>query len=354
MKSIMKPRNMLLDIVRVVACFLVICAHSRMPSDAAFQWNFFIAGLGYIARPGIGLFFMVSGFLLLPTNVSARDFLKHRLGKIFYPTLIWSVLYIIENIYWGTYNTSLFTCGVSFLFHWQGSVLLWYMYTLAGLYLLSPILSPWLNNCTKRDLDMYLCLWGITLLFPYISYIAEIDTSIAGILYYFSGYVGYFILGFYLKKFGNPLKNDVIIVLVAIICLVFPIVLRLSHVSFDQGAVFGFLSIFVVAMCLVWWRFFELLAIKIQLKENAHIERGLHILSKVSVLSFGVYFIHMAVLRDVLWNLPLIKSISFYPLQTGIIIILAFVLSIVICYLISLLPFSKYLIGYSSYKRKKE
>ena len=41
---------------------------------------------------------------------------------------------------------------------------LWYIYMLIGLYLLVPILSPWLNSCTKKELQGYLilCSDGLT------------------------------------------------------------------------------------------------------------------------------------------------------------------------------------------------
>ena len=55
----------------------------------------------------------------------------------------------------------------------QGHGILWFMYTLAGLYLLVPIVSPWLRNASKHEIEIYLALWLVTLLYPYIGLVLK-------------------------------------------------------------------------------------------------------------------------------------------------------------------------------------
>ena len=61
-----KQRVFYLDLIRVVACMMVVLMHAPMPTKNAV--GIFSVGISYFTMPCIGLFFAVSGALLLPTN----------------------------------------------------------------------------------------------------------------------------------------------------------------------------------------------------------------------------------------------------------------------------------------------
>ena len=97
----MKNRDLALDIIRVLACVMVVFMHAPLPSA---QVNgMFLSSLSYFTAPCIGLFFMVSGALLLPPPIlqSKEDniygFLKKRLGKVSGPTLVWTLVYLLAR-----------------------------------------------------------------------------------------------------------------------------------------------------------------------------------------------------------------------------------------------------------------
>ncbi len=81
-----------LDVVRLLACSMVVLMHSPMPT--CHENRLLVLGIGYLTAPCIGLFFMVSGALLLPVRNDAKDFLQKRLGKILAPTVVWTLFYI--------------------------------------------------------------------------------------------------------------------------------------------------------------------------------------------------------------------------------------------------------------------
>lgn len=60
----MKQRDYALDLLRIVACVMVVMMHSPMPSADAN--GMLLSSLSYFTAPCIGLFFMVSGALILP------------------------------------------------------------------------------------------------------------------------------------------------------------------------------------------------------------------------------------------------------------------------------------------------
>lgn len=60
----MKQRDLSLDLIRIMACVMVVLMHSPIPTENAN--GVLLSSLSYFTTPCIGLFFMVSGALLLP------------------------------------------------------------------------------------------------------------------------------------------------------------------------------------------------------------------------------------------------------------------------------------------------
>lgn len=60
----MKQRDLSLDLLRIVACVMVVMMHSPIPSNNSD--GIILSSLSYFTAPCIGLFFMVSGSLILP------------------------------------------------------------------------------------------------------------------------------------------------------------------------------------------------------------------------------------------------------------------------------------------------
>lgn len=96
----MKQRIVYLDIIRIIACLMVIIMHAPMPSENISAYGPLLVLLSYVTAPCVPLFFMVSGALLLPCkdDIVAGGYLKKRIGKILGPTVCFSVFYIVLNI----------------------------------------------------------------------------------------------------------------------------------------------------------------------------------------------------------------------------------------------------------------
>ena len=77
---------------------------------------------------------------------------------------------------------------------------------------------------------------------------------------------------------------------------------------------------------------------------------ALSVLLLVSDLSFGIYLVHIAVMRYFLWKIEWIENISNYYIQWGIIVLLTFVISFLISYVIYCLPIGRYIIGVNKKK----
>ena len=323
-------RDSRLDIMRIVAILMIVLMHSPMPNSGA--PGFMLASISYLTAPGLVLFFMISGSLLLDNKLTTKEFLRRRLTKVLFPTLFWTLFYLLVRYVDQIPSITVALKSVlSIPFSAQGHGVLWFMYVLVGLYLLTPILSQWLSSASKREVEFYLFLWVVTLLYPYLSRWLHINESTTGVLYYFAGYVGYYVLGFYLKSHYEYRLWHIILALT--IAIVVPLALLLSGVKFDFYSMLWYLSLPVAMMA---FAFYELI---MQLPN-----KQMTIASQISQLSFGIYFVHIFIMRKILWNLDVVYSLP-WMVQIPVIVLSTFVLSLFMSWVISRFSFSKYIIG---------
>lgn len=227
-----------IDLLRVIACFLVVFSHCCDPFVAQFDNNreSFLTGVfsGSFVRPCVPLFVMMTGVLLFPLRQGMKDFYVKRLGRISIPLIFWSiVLPVLFFIYMryvnpGTQNPAVAVDSYTpeqtlnklytFIFNFNfDTTPLWYLYMLAGLYLIMPVISVWLEQASQKEIKLFLYVWGISLVLPYIKMVAPLlgyagnygnmgilgicDWNDYGTFYYVSGFIGYLILAYYLVKY---------------------------------------------------------------------------------------------------------------------------------------------------------
>lgn len=229
-----------IDMLRVVACFFVVFSHCCDPFVAQFDANrgMFLTGVfaGSLMRPCVPLFAMMTAVLLLPIKpgTTVNRFYRKRIGRIIVPLAFWSVaLPLMAFLYFTVANPETANMQLSvndyttdtllqrfytFIFNFNfDTTPLWYLYMLIGLYLIMPMISSWLTQATRKEIKTVLCIWGATLLLPYLKMVApllgykgnyghmglygECDWNVYGTFYYVSGFVGYLILAYYLKRY---------------------------------------------------------------------------------------------------------------------------------------------------------
>lgn len=332
-------RDLNLDILRIMACLMIVIMHAPLPAENTN--GLFLSALSYFTAPGIGLFFMLSGALLLPIKEDMRTFLKKRFVKVVYPTIFWSLFYILANWLMLHQRAEWGRSLLSIPFSAHGTSVLWFIYTLLGLYLLAPILSRWLVNASKREIEFYLLLWVITLCYPLLKYVVDLNLGNTGILFYFSGYVGYFLLGYYLRHYALFIQWKHLLPLLFVVIAV-PVLCKLMLLEVDFYDLFWYLSIFVVIQCVCWWK----LVCGAKFGFNSRMLRSFVV--ELSKMTFGIYLVHIFVMRYLFWNSSSILQIENYVMQTFTIVLLTFILSVVIVFLLGFLPFGYCLVGYKS------
>ena len=168
------------DLLRVTACFLVVFSHCCDPFVGQFDNDraAFLTGAfsGSFVRCCVPLFVMMTGVLLLPVKTGLAGFYRKRIGRILAALVFWSVvlplLYYVylnyvtasqspaidpENFTWGATQHKLWTFVFNFTFD---TTPLWYLYMLAGLYLIMPVISAWLERASRSELKTLLGVWA--------------------------------------------------------------------------------------------------------------------------------------------------------------------------------------------------
>ena len=161
-----KERDFSLDVLRVLACFLVILLHVGVfyyqtkdsSNNVVIVRDSSAYVVGYMVswcRTSVPLFFLMSGYLLLPVKMSLGDFFHRRFSRILYPFLFWCVVYAVGYAVIKGSSLTQFLTNIMMIPVDYGTRIghLWYVYTLSGLYLLAPIISPWLENVSKKVLQ---------------------------------------------------------------------------------------------------------------------------------------------------------------------------------------------------------
>ena len=219
-------REVWLDFLRVTACFMVLVVHSTEPFYLGGEGGliltptdaFWVAVFEGICRCCVPVFLIASSYLQFPLHYPAGEFFKRRAVRILVPMLIWTLVYALA---WGEPVQNL--KGLLLNFNYAAGHL-WFVYMLVGVYLLMPLLSPWAEKVSRRELSIYLGIWVFT---TFISLIrsavggeapliqaadglpaaalyplwGEASWNPFGTFYYVSGFVGYLLWGLYIRKF---------------------------------------------------------------------------------------------------------------------------------------------------------
>ncbi len=203
-----RPRILWVDIIRAMAGFGVVFTHVTMIIVYYWDKKPLVRGdevwwttsvfYAFLARSALGLFFMISGYLLLSSQSNTFDFLKKRVWRLLVPTAFWGTFYILwrgglpENPVEAA-KSILISLGTGDVeFH------LWFLYAFIGLYLFMPILRIFIHNAKESDIWYYVAVWFILgPVFVWFQSLTGYKLALTN-LGYFGAFVGFLVLGYLL------------------------------------------------------------------------------------------------------------------------------------------------------------
>lgn len=339
----MNERIQYYDNLRAFACFLVILTHSGMPGlDKSL--GIYMALISLFASPSSELFIAISSSLLAPTKLGMMEFYKKRFSKLLWPFLFWSIFMVGYRYFSGQIDSSIAISRI-LLFPFKATEgVYWFVYIIAALYLLNPIISPWLKNATRKEFHFVLGLWFLTLLLPLLNMftgqnIYNINGNYYFILNYMGGFWGYMLIGVYLKKYPVFIINKIkafFLVTGLLVC---------GTIPFLIGYLFGYSAGTMLENNLSLTSAFYVIAIFIFFKNFSFPAIAEKSLSVVAKYSFGIYLIHILIVREVVWKL-LANTRLYHPfIETPIIAFISLLMCLAIVKILSYLPKSQYIIG---------
>jgi surface polysaccharide O-acyltransferase-like enzyme len=196
------PKVQYLDNLRVTATLAVLLIHSaanvllsfgKTPDSAWWFANLYNGGFRY----AVPIFVMLSGALLLPREEEMGSFFKKSFQRIIVPFLFYNSVFAIFN--WQVRYSGR-SMGFDWVFkqYFEGaSYHFWYIYMIVGVYLFIPIIGAWVRQAKESHIQFFLGMWLVTILFdnPHFP-----GLSLPIKLPYFTGYLGYLVLGYYVQS----------------------------------------------------------------------------------------------------------------------------------------------------------
>ena len=180
-------RIVFIDYIRVVACFLVMLVHasenfygadvSGLAGNMSLLQNeqnrFWVAFWdGGVSRIAVPLFMIVSAFLLVPLRPgqTMTGFYRRRFWRIVPPFVCFLLLYTFLPLLWGgmTWEQSMHDLRMLPFNFPSMAGHLWFMYPLISLYLIIPVVSPWLQQASARDERVFLYIFLFSTLTPWL------------------------------------------------------------------------------------------------------------------------------------------------------------------------------------------
>ena len=343
-----------IDLIRVVACFLVMQTHAGeiyyIEDNGDLirnEKNIWPGIFNSLARVCVPLFVMISGYLLLPMKTDYSTFLKKRFTRVSFPFIAFCIFYDIYYYIRGVIDVKTMLINIPKIFINYGSELghLWFMYMIMGVYLLIPIFSPWIKSAKKEHFYFYFVIWLIS---SFSCYIHLAFPQIWGEVYWnnntvvqgFIGDFGYAVLGAFIKlhlKEKNLYILGIILYLIGSGFTMFGFLYKREEATTCEEieVTWKFDSINVV---IATFGVFLLLR-KVECKN----EKVVKIFNDIALKSYGMYLIHIFFLQffKYVFDAP-----NQFPLWCIFVIaILTFITSYLVIKALSYIPYSQYIIG---------
>lgn len=219
-----KERIVFADYLRVLACFLVMLVHaaenfygadnsglagnvSMLANEANRFWVAFYDG--FCGRTCVPLFMVLSAFLLVPLKPgdTMLQFYKRRFLRIIPPVVVFMLIYCFLPLAWGGMTWEQSVADIKHI-PWNFPSMaghLWFIYPLISLYLIIPVVSPWLEKATAKEELVFIGIFVVSAFLPFIH--RFVTPEVWGecfwngftMLWYCSGYLGYLVLAHFIR-----------------------------------------------------------------------------------------------------------------------------------------------------------
>ena len=346
-------RTPYLDILRVLACLLVILIHTPIRQYDTYYNTPSLAGALYTVLVAVNcnLFFMITGALLLPVKMTGRRFVKRRLTVVLPPLVVWTVVYLLEHaLLLHNFTPRLLT---SILFH-PVEGLLWYVYVLAVIYVTLPLVSRCIDAIGKRGVEVILVLWVLSSFIPYQHGVfMEASQWSHNMFGAFANYYGYVLLGYYMHRYGLPLftrqhgwKWALLLAFGIVVMPLFEFLVQGRFgLSWQQhlDTITNDISVNNIAMATLLFALVQRFAPERYDRQNRPMTATWW--PMLSKCTFGIYLSQMIVLRQIVWPLTPWLGRTHWVVDSLVSGVITFIVCFLLVFILRRLPLRRYIVG---------
>lgn len=306
-----------IDVLKIISCMAVIILHisSQNLGDYlpnTFEWqvfNFYDS----CTRFAVAIFVMVSGALFLNEEreeISIQKLYTKNIVRLLVAYIFYTIFYAIATFYLDEHTINLKTivqnAFLSSHYH------LWFIPMLIGIYALVPILQKITRYSSKKEMEYLLIFFFIFSILrdtiePFNLGIFQYANAIFKRFTIEIGFIGYFLLGYYLNTYKMKKTNRTILYglgLISIfVCIVGNSLYSLSLGKTTQNF-YGhfFITTFFASMAIFVWT-------KDTISKRKIKKRASKVIMKLSNASFGIYLIHAFGIRMMAFFQPCFAKI---------------------------------------------
>lgn len=339
----MNERKQELDVIRVIACFMVVVIHvagygMEIKNPMTLDWmtrNLVVCAV----RCAVPVFFMLSGILFMEKEMPLKVLYKKYIARLVVAWSVWSALYAMIDVVAYMKNNS-FSLEYFMTRLMEGHYHLWFLPALLTVYIFLPVIQSLVKNCSSSCMKylgaiLLIGVIGRETLTPFLG--GAMWESIWNNLQIpsFSCGMIYFVVGYYIYD-NRKCISEKVCLLTYVICVgvMAGINAVCSYVWREHATpTNNYLNVCVLITSVA---FFGLLLHCIQRK---HIqEKAADIFKNISNYTFGIYLIHTLFIEQVYRRIGLIQEN--FPVVISIVLftLLTFILSFISVWCIRKIP----------------
>lgn len=316
-----KPRFAYMDLLRIVAAFLVIVNHTnslvfKALTPASVTWWLSIAWY-YISKVAVPLFLMVSGACLLPSRDTGRQSFW-RFMRVLLVLVVFSYFYYLIGIAQDSWSWGRALDIPAFLKSiWRERITdsFWYLYFYMGLMVMLPTLQRLASAMQKRDLQYFMAIsFGVYAAWPLLThYVPQAALPMYFDVPLFAVFLGLFFAGHYVH--AHAVRISRALCLLAILAALAASV-WLTYVEYGRvaaGQKYWFMdertapSIFVIigALAAMLWA-------KASFDRRPHSEAGVRRWASIGGTAFGIFLLQDLLIAESRYRffVPMSKAID--------------------------------------------
>lgn len=338
-------RNLSFDVLRIIACFGVILLHA-----SARLWYYLpISSGGWLAancvnvltRISVPIFVMISGALFLDPkhDVSISQIWKKHILRMGIIYGLWMSAYaLLAFIQFPASDQTLTNLLKAIL---SGRYHLWFLPMIIGLYALIPVLRAWLSHAEKKNVFYFLMLFFVFQILRVSLKSFFVTPELLNFLDNFEwqalcGYLGYFLLGYYLFHFETSEKSQRFLIFGIPLFYLGNVIVSTWQTHVRVQAQSAFIDSFGIFTFLTSIGVFLLFTKKNLFAKSAQpLQKMIQVTSKSTL---GIYLMHLMVMESS-WISPIFEL---RPVLLAILTVsvITFLISLIITFLLRSIPFA--------------